>query len=115
MGTAGCEYGLAVPGRAGRNRSRRLLRGRTPLIAVEVISRSNTAESVERKLAKYFENGAAKVWNPKTRHIWRHTEVQAQAVNKDEVFGSPLLPGFEMDLSEIFRLATVRNDRPVKF
>jgi hypothetical protein len=32
-----------------------------PLIAVEVISRGNTAEAVERKLAKYFANGAGKV------------------------------------------------------
>lgn len=76
-----------------------------PVIAVEVISRSNTAESVERKLAKYFENGAGEVWVVyyKTRHIWRHAGLQAQAVIEDDVFTSPLLPGLQMDLAEVFR------------
>jgi len=76
-----------------------------PLIAVEVISPSNTAESVERKLAKYFENGAGEVWVVfyKTRHIWRHTGLQAQATVKDDVFTSAWLPGFQMDLAEVFR------------
>jgi Uma2 family endonuclease len=77
----------------------------SPLIAVEVISPSNTAETVERKLAKYFENGAGEVWvaYPKTRRIWRHQGLKAQAVIERDVFTSPLLPGFEMDLAAIFQ------------
>ena len=77
----------------------------SPLIAVEVISRANTAETVERKLARYFENGAGEVWvaYPKTRRIWRHQGLQAQAVIERDVFTSPLLPGFEMDLAAIFQ------------
>ncbi len=77
----------------------------SPLIAVEVISPANTAETVERKLAKYFENGASEVWVafPKTRRIWRHQELKAQAVIERDVFTSPLLPGFEMDLGAIFQ------------
>jgi Uma2 family endonuclease len=76
-----------------------------PLIAIEVISPSNTAEAIERKLAKYFENGAGEVWvvYPKTRRIWRYAGLQAQAVIEHDVFTSPLLPGFEMDLAGIFR------------
>jgi Uma2 family endonuclease len=77
----------------------------SPLIAVEVISLGNTAETVERKLAKYFENGAGEVWvaYPKTRRIWRYQELQAQAVIERDVFTSPLLPGFEMNLTAIFQ------------
>jgi Uma2 family endonuclease len=76
-----------------------------PLIAIEVISPGNTAEAVERKLAKYFENGAAEVWvaYSKTRRVWRYEGRKAQALIEHDVFTSPLLPGFEMDLSEIFR------------
>jgi Uma2 family endonuclease len=76
-----------------------------PLIAVEVISPANTAEAVERKLAKYFENGAGEVWvaYPKTRRTWRYQGLHAQAVIEHDVFTSPLLPGFYMDLTEIFR------------
>lgn len=75
-----------------------------PLIAIEVISPSNTAEAVERKLAKYFENGAAEVWvvYPKSRRIWRYQGLHAQAVIGHDMFTSPLLPGFEMNLAEIF-------------
>jgi len=77
----------------------------SPLIAVEVISPANTAEAVERKLARYFENGAGEVWvaYPKTRRIWRHQGLQAQAVIERDVFTSSLLPGFEMDLATIFQ------------
>jgi Uma2 family endonuclease len=76
-----------------------------PLIAIEVISPGNTAEAVERKLAKYFENGACEAWvaYSKTRRIWRYQGLQAQAVIEHAVSTSPLLPGFEMDLGEIFR------------
>lgn len=77
----------------------------SPLIAVEVISPANTAETVERKLAKYFENGAGEVWvaYPKTRRIWRHHGLQAQASIERDIFTSPLLPGFEMDLAAVFQ------------
>jgi Uma2 family endonuclease len=76
-----------------------------PLVAVEVISPAKTAETVERKLAKYFENGAGEVWvaYPRTRRIWRHQGLQAQAVIERDVFTSPLLPGFEMDLAVVFQ------------
>jgi Uma2 family endonuclease len=76
-----------------------------PLIAVEVISPANTAETVERKLAKYFATGAGVVWvaYPKTRRIWRYQGLQAQAAIERDVFTSPQLPGFEMDLAAIFQ------------
>ena len=40
-----------------------------PRLAIEVVSRANTAESVDRKIAKYFEYGCEEVWvfYPKTR------------------------------------------------
>jgi Uma2 family endonuclease len=77
----------------------------SPLIAVEVISPANTAETVERKLAKFFENGAGEVWvaYPKTRRIWRYQGLQAQAAIERDIFTSPRLPGFEMDLAAIFQ------------
>jgi Uma2 family endonuclease len=77
----------------------------SPLIAVEVISPANTAETVERKLAKYFESGAGEVWvaYPKTRRIWRYQELQAQASIERAIFTSPLMPGFEMDLAAVFQ------------
>jgi Uma2 family endonuclease len=75
-----------------------------PLIAIEVISSGNTAESVERKLVKYLENGAGEVWvvYPKTRHIWRYEGLTAHAIIQDGMLTSPLLCGFELDSNQIF-------------
>jgi len=64
---------------------------------------ANTAETVERKLARYFENGAGEMWvaYPKMRRIWRYQGLQAHAAIERDIFTSPLLPGFEMDLAAI--------------
>jgi len=35
---------------------------RAPMLAIEIISRGNTAESVELKVSAYLEDGAAEVW-----------------------------------------------------
>jgi Uma2 family endonuclease len=46
-----------------------------PQIAVEVASRGNTAEEIERKTAAYLRHGAAEVWIvfPRTRSMMVHT------------------------------------------
>jgi Uma2 family endonuclease len=45
-----------------------------PLIAIEIVSESNTARQVERKIKKYLANGAQEVWvlYPKTRRALTH-------------------------------------------
>ncbi len=34
----------------------------SPMLAVEIVSRGNTAESLDRKVGAYLEDGAAEVW-----------------------------------------------------
>jgi Uma2 family endonuclease len=43
-----------------------------PLLAVEIISESNTARVIEAKVAEYFAHGAEEVWvlYPDDRHVW---------------------------------------------
>jgi Uma2 family endonuclease len=45
-----------------------------PLIAIEIISESNTARHVDRKIKKYLANGSREVWvlYPKTRRVLTH-------------------------------------------
>jgi len=45
-----------------------------PLIAIEIISESNTARYVDRKTKKYLANGSQEVWvlYPKTRRVLTH-------------------------------------------
>jgi Uma2 family endonuclease len=45
-----------------------------PLIAIEIISESNTARYVDRKIKKYLANGSQEAWvlYPKTRRVLTH-------------------------------------------
>jgi Uma2 family endonuclease len=73
-----------------------------PALAVEVISESNTAEQMERKVNLYLINGSSEVWlvYPKTRCVWVYREGHAEQVKS--LLRSSLLPGLELDLSQLF-------------
>ena len=45
-----------------------------PLIAIEIVSQSNTARYVDRKIKKYLANGSQEAWvfYPKTRRVLTH-------------------------------------------
>jgi len=73
-----------------------------PALAVEVISKANTAEMMQRKVKLYLENGSREVWvfYPRTE-----TAVVHRGKTSVEVEGkltSELLPGISIDLSEVF-------------
>ena len=73
-----------------------------PALAVEVISELNTAEQMDRKVNAYLTNGGIEVWlvYPKTRCVWVYREGHAEQVKG--VLRSSLLPGLELDLSQLF-------------
>ncbi len=75
-----------------------------PAIAIEVVSPSNTAEALDIKTELYFQFGALEVWRvyPKTRHVVIHIAGSSQAVTERESVRTPLLPGFELNVQEIF-------------
>ena len=73
-----------------------------PALAVEVISKSNSAEQMDRKVNIYLTNGGAEVWlvYPTTRCVWVYREGHAEQFQS--LLRSPLLPGLEIDLSQLF-------------
>jgi Uma2 family endonuclease len=73
-----------------------------PALAVEVLSESNTAEQMDRKVNIYLTNGGVEVWlvYPKTRCVWVYREEHAEQIRG--VLRSSLLPGLEIDLSQLF-------------
>ena len=76
-----------------------------PALAVEVISRGNTAESVDNKIAKYFEHGAREVWvwYPKTRRVHLYREATGCTVVAGHgTLVSDAFPGLEVPLDDIF-------------
>jgi Uma2 family endonuclease len=73
-----------------------------PALAVEVISESNTAAQMDRKMKIYLSNGGVEVWlvYPDTRRVWVYREGHAEEF--ESVLRSSLLPGLEIDLAELF-------------
>jgi Uma2 family endonuclease len=73
-----------------------------PALAVEVISESNSAAQMERKVKIYLTNGGVEVWlvYPEARRVWVYREGHAEEFQS--ILRSSLLPGFEIDLAQLF-------------
>jgi len=73
-----------------------------PALAVEIISESNRAEDMDRKVKTYLSNGAIEVWvvYPKTQCVWIFRQGYAK-----EFCGqlrSELFPGLTIDQTSLF-------------
>ncbi|HEV2199664.1 MAG TPA: Uma2 family endonuclease [Bryobacteraceae bacterium] len=77
-----------------------------PEIAAEVLSPSETPRMIHRKLKQYFEACVKEVWliDPDSREIeiWRGASLPDRALSVGEALTSPLLPGFELALADLF-------------
>jgi Uma2 family endonuclease len=77
-----------------------------PRLAVEVLSPSNTAEEMDRKLHDYFAAGVVLVWyvNPAQRTVQVFTAPnQAVLLREDQdLTGGSVLPGFVLPLRDLF-------------
>jgi Uma2 family endonuclease len=77
-----------------------------PDLAVEVMSPSNTAREMEKKVALYFAAGARAVWvfDPKKRTTAFYTSpTDVRVLNEQDVLdGGDVLPGFRLELSKLF-------------
>jgi Uma2 family endonuclease len=80
-----------------------------PALAVEVISRRNTAEIMQRKVALYMEHGGREAWlfYPRPRLVAVHRG--RMAVEMEGTLTSELLPGVAIDLAEIFGAPPVKS------
>ena len=78
-----------------------------PDIAVEVVSPSNTATDMTRKVSEYLEAGSQRVWAvyPTTRTVSVHRAdgTTVAFTGEDVITDEELLPGFSLPLTEIFR------------
>lgn len=77
-----------------------------PDLAVEALSPSNTAKEINEKVNFYFAAGSRAVWvvNPKRRTAALYTSPSEVRTLKeqDTLDGGDVLPGFELQLSELF-------------
>jgi Uma2 family endonuclease len=80
--------------------------GVVPDLAVEVISKSNSANAVASKIEEYFQAGVRLVWviYPATNKIYVYdspTRVRILEIG-DELDGGEVIPGFSVPLSTLF-------------
>jgi Uma2 family endonuclease len=77
-----------------------------PDLAVEIISPSESARHIERKIALLLAHGSAAVWviYPDSRTVHVHTpDRKSISLAQDEVLTLPdFLPGWELPVSGIF-------------
>ena len=75
---------------------------------VEVVSKSNTAAEIARKIAEYFAAGTRLVWivNPKTQSVRVNTSPRkAVTLGIDDVLdGGEVLPGLKIPVRDVFGL-----------
>jgi Uma2 family endonuclease len=86
-----------------------------PDLAVEVLSPSNTATEIQKKVLEYLEAGTCLVWvvDPDTRSvtIYRSRNDVQVLTDKDALDGAGILPGFRLAISELFDLRAGSQDR----
>lgn len=77
----------------------------SPDLAIEVISSTNTAAEMERKLDDYFANGVQEVWYfyPETKEARVYQERESFSVlSVQDSLTSRMLPGFSCPLEPLF-------------
>jgi Uma2 family endonuclease len=77
-----------------------------PDLAVEVLSKGNTAGEIRRKLKEYFLAGTTLAWvvDPKRRTVAVYTapDRMTMLVETDTLNGGTVLPGFALPVREVF-------------
>jgi len=90
----------------GRKVPRAAMAELAPDLAVEVISRGNTAQEMDRKLADYFAAGVRLVWYvypvPRQVKVYSAPDRQVAVGEQETLTGGEVLPGFRLSLRELF-------------
>ena len=77
-----------------------------PDLAAEVVSPHDYWGEVEEKVAEYLAAGVRLIWvvNPKTKsvHVYRPGNEVLRVSGDDELTGGEVLPGFAVQVSELF-------------
>ena len=81
--------------------------GVVPNLAVEVVSRTNTAQEILEKVQEYFQAGVERVWviYPSVRqvHAFQSPVENIILKDQDQLEDNHLFPGWKMPAAELFR------------
>jgi Uma2 family endonuclease len=75
-----------------------------PDMTVEIVSPSEAADRLERKVAVYIEAGVAEVWVIHTRrqYMYVHTADSVRKLRNTDTLETPLLPGWSLPVAQLF-------------
>lgn len=79
-----------------------------PDLAVEILSESNTASEMTKKLAEYFQSGTRLAWiidpGPRTVAVYQQPGAASATLGElDSLDGGDVLPGLQFLIAELFR------------
>jgi len=76
----------------------------TPDIAVEIISPSETATTIYRKVDAYLKWGVKEVWliEPEIRTIFVHSRGGVQQLSEGAFLTSNFIPGWQLQIADLF-------------
>ena len=84
-----------------------------PDLAVEILSPTNTTDSIAEKLEEYFHVGVRQVWVVYPRQAWIYVYTSVTSVRVlapgAELDGSDVLPGLRLSIKDLFEKAGQRG------
>ncbi len=85
----------------------RVLTGTRPVLTIEIASNNDRREAMSERIRNYLDWGVAAVWviDPVSRHVHQfHGQIAGQQLKEPQVLlGHPVLPGFAIPVSDLFR------------
>jgi Uma2 family endonuclease len=90
-----------------------------PDLAVEILSKSNTPEEIERKLGEYFLAGTRLAWvidpDRRTAAVYLSADAPSATLTEEQSLdGGDVLPGFSLPLAELFARLPGKAKKPRK-
>jgi Uma2 family endonuclease len=77
-----------------------------PDLAIEILSKSNTAKEMKRKRGEYFAQGVRLIWEidprKRTATVFRPDGSKTVLSESDRLDGGDVLPGLSLELRELF-------------
>jgi Uma2 family endonuclease len=75
-----------------------------PDIAVEIMSPSETAKTIHRKVDAYLKWGVQEVWlvDPEVRTLFVHSRGGIQQLSEGAYFTTSLIPGWQLQIADLF-------------
>ena len=76
-----------------------------PDLAIEIVSKNDTFQSLMRKKQRYRDCGTREVWiiSPETREIYVYAERGDQILKNNDLIRTDQIPGFSITVSELFQ------------